>query len=265
MSTESSLHAATGLGSRGRRRVFGAAVGGAILTACVVWDLNSGGNVPGPSTQPPSGSVLRQYTDQAGWSIRYPAAWHLERSEQFEGLSLVEVTVATFASRPGIEHRVYPGGGNVRAVPSVSSDGRFPADGVALRLVSETGGFGPLAARDTRLPIDLGSFSQSVTPLASPRYNAATGETFGGFLGVPRSRVRQLVLDHQVWTAVLWIGPHAPISSIESARRIISSLSAAPSNPPAPTRTGGGSGAPSVLARAASGGERASWVPGHPS
>ena len=80
---------------------------------------------------------LRRYRDVTGWRVLYPASYYVEVSEQELGLSIVEVTIANFRPRPGIIEDAYPGGGNVRAVPPLREGGRFPADGIALRVVSD--------------------------------------------------------------------------------------------------------------------------------
>lgn len=180
MSSESYGHCATGPGVGGPRSLVAAVT--AVLTAIAVmgvtaWQGGFGTTGANPGRHAPGGRVLRRYTDPAGWSLRYPRDWHLEQSEQELHLAEIEVTVANFAPRSGIRVHTYPGGGNVRVVPPVARSGRFPSDGVALRLENPSG-YPSSPSPDTRLPVGLRSLRASKT-IAGLAYDAATGETFG--------------------------------------------------------------------------------------
>lgn len=87
-----------------------------------------------------------------------------------------------------------PGGLAYRAIRAVAGtfgdrgDARdLRANGVALAVESDTAAPALPRVRNTRLPVDLQSFRPSVK-VAGVKYNAATGETFGGSFGAPRSR-----------------------------------------------------------------------------
>jgi hypothetical protein len=154
-----------------------------------------------------------------------PPAFQVEVSEQELGLASVEVTIANFRARPGIRVRTTPTSGNVRAVPPVDRAGRFPRDGVAFRLVSNSSGpAGEVHAR-SRLPLSLASFHRSRGP-AGLRYNAATGETLrdGLYHGAPQSLARTVDANSTAYTAIVWIGPDAGAQQRTALARMITSL-----------------------------------------
>ena len=108
------------------------------------------------------GGGLRSYRDQTGWSVLYPADFRVEVSEQELGLAQAEVTFANFTAQPGIVVRVSSNSGNVCAVPPLALAGRFPADGVALRLLSDSGAPTILISQPrSQLPLSLASFRPS--------------------------------------------------------------------------------------------------------
>jgi hypothetical protein len=203
------------------------ALGGTVLVVIAVLGLTLWSARPahGESVgRHASTGLARSYTDRAGWSLRYPRGWHLERSEQEVHLAQIEVTVASFVPRPAVvvHHSRDEANVNVTVVPPVAK-GRFPADGVALRLVDTSGAVLQDANPNTRLHVGLQSFRPSarVPGISSDHL---TGATFGG-PGWPRSLERGLTLHDVPWTAVVWIGPHASASSLLSLRRILASLS----------------------------------------
>lgn len=168
-------------------------------------------------------AVTRSYSDQAGWSLRYPRTWHLERSEQEVHLAQIEITVASFAPRRAVVVHHFRGGGNVTVVPPTERH-RFPADGIALRLVDVSGAIRPDSPRNGHLHLGLRSFRPSPNvPRPRSGFDHLTGETPGGS-GWPRSRARHLTLHGVLWTAVIWIGQDAPASSMLSLRQILASL-----------------------------------------
>lgn len=169
---------------------------------------------------------LRSYRDVTGWGVRYPAGWQLEISEQQLRLSLAEVTVAAFGSRPGIVVRTWPGGGNVRAVPPLSHTDRFPPDAVAMRVVEDPAA-PSWSQKTTRLRRPLGL--ASLRPSRGPRgllYNATTGETLrpGRYHGAPRSLSRTILVSGSGYTIVVWIGPRATFERRQALARMIASL-----------------------------------------
>ena len=120
-----------------------------------------GGSGPGRTAVTRASWV--SYHDQAGWSAPYPAGFHMEVSEQERGLSIVEVTLANFAAQPGVQVRVSRYSDHVCAIPPLDRFGRFPADGVAFRLLTDDAPPpDPLHRYMTRLPLSLASFRPSI-------------------------------------------------------------------------------------------------------
>ena len=169
----------------------------------------------------------RSYRDITGWRVRYPVAFHVEISEQELRLSIIEVTIATFTPRPGIIVRTYPGGGNVRAVPPLNQAGRFPPDGVALRVVSNQAALTD-RAHNARLPrrLSLASFRPSRARPSNLLFNATTGETehAGLYRGAPRSLARGVCAAGNEYTVVVWIGPDATAQVRRELASIVASL-----------------------------------------
>ncbi|MGB8877562.1 MAG: hypothetical protein WCD11_14645 [Solirubrobacteraceae bacterium] len=168
---------------------------------------------------------LRRYRDVTGWRVLYPASYYVEVSEQELGLSIVEVTIANFRPRPGIIEDAYPGGGNVRAVPPLREGGRFPADGIALRVVSDQAAPALCHSGPSR-PLSLASLRPSRASPASLLYNATTGETLhaGRYHGAPRSLARAICVNGAESTVVVWIGPRATAAQRHALARMIESL-----------------------------------------
>ena len=169
----------------------------------------------------------RSYRDITGWRVRYPVAFHVEISEQELRLSIIEVTIATFTPRPGIIVRTYPGGGNVRAVPPLNQAGRFPPDGVALRVVTNQAALTDRKPNN-RLPrrLNLASLRPSRARPSSLRFNATTGETehAGLYHGAPRSLARGVCAAGNDYTVVAWIGPDATVQERRALASIVVSL-----------------------------------------
>ena len=194
-----------------------------------------GGSGPGRTAVTRASWV--SYHDQAGWSVSYPAGFHMEVSEQERGLSIVEVTLANFAAQPGVQVRVSRYSGNVRAIPPLDRFGRFPADGVAFRLLTDDAvPPDPLHRYMTRLPLSLASFRPSILGPGIPiTYNAATSETprAGLYHGVPRSLIYPIYTDGVDYMAIVWIGRHAAPDQRTALARIVRSLTVP--NPTKPT------------------------------
>jgi hypothetical protein len=172
-------------------------------------------------------SGWRGYRDTTGWRVRYPVTFHVEISEQELRLSIIEVTIASFRPQPGILVRTYRGGGNVRAVPPLSKAGRFPPDGVALRVVSNQAALtdpDPKAHVPGRLR--LASFRPSRARPSSLAFNATTGETehAGLYHGAPRSLARAICAAGNAYTVVVWIGPDATAQARHALASMVASL-----------------------------------------
>jgi hypothetical protein len=180
--------------------------------------------VPAGRVSPPA--LTRHYADATGWSARYPAAFHREVSDQELGLSFTEATIANFALRPGIVIHRLRHGASWRAFPALDPAGRFPPDGVALRVVTDTDDpFAP-THRNFRYPIRLAGFAPSDDVPPPLPFNGSTGETEtnGTYHGVPRSVARELSVPGEAYTAVVWIGPQASPRERADVARIVASL-----------------------------------------
>ena len=148
----------------------------------------------------------------------------MESSEQELGLAAVEVTIASFDAQPGIEVSSSGGTGNVRVVPPVDRAGRFPAAGVAFRVVYESGlPSSVLRTRAARTPLSLASFKPSSLP-NSPSYISETSGNAQG-RGIPRSLMRVVSADGKPFTLVVWIGPGASHRERAALALMIESLS----------------------------------------
>jgi hypothetical protein len=70
-----------------------ALVAGALIAGCGSGARHAGATTPLAMTT----ATLGRYADPAGWSLRYPASMHLERSTSGPGrVTFTEVTVASF-------------------------------------------------------------------------------------------------------------------------------------------------------------------------
>src|SRR5437764_162599 len=103
-----------------------------------------------------------RYVDSLGWSLRYPRGVHLERSHASLRIDVSEVTVASFAMRRAVHSGSTADGGWLRVDPPRDRHGRFPADGVAFRLLRREGGPGPdIELLESRLPLLRASFARA--------------------------------------------------------------------------------------------------------
>lgn len=109
-------------------------------------------------------AVERRAQAPGGASFSYPASFHLERSHSpaFIMISVAEVTVASFPLRPPIVAHHSSRSASMRVGPARDPAGRFPADGIAFRVLLEQGGPAMLDSRpETRLPLRLSSFRRA--------------------------------------------------------------------------------------------------------
>jgi hypothetical protein len=136
------------------------------------------------------------------------------------------VTIASFVPRAGISVRSSNTGGELRVLPPLDRDGSFPADGVAFRVVYQSG-LPPLPASPsaTHLPLTAAAMKLSSGP-AQQLFNATTGEVYhsGRYFGAPRSRAQIVRAADQQYDVVVWIGPHASQSSRTAMTHMVQSL-----------------------------------------
>jgi hypothetical protein len=141
---------------------------------------------------------------------------------------VTEVTVASFATGPGVQVRRYRNGGGVRVLPPVGPHGTFPSDGVAFRIVNSQGEAPPMidSVPDSRFPIELATFRPSRLP-HGVAYNATTGETTTGsdYNGVPPSVERAIQANDGRYAAIVWIGRNASPRLRAMLQRVVASLS----------------------------------------
>lgn len=115
----------------GRLRLF---VAGLIVAAAIV---GCGGAATGGGTHPAVGALT--YTDPQGWSVSYPNSLSLEQSTSGPGMAtFTEITVANFHQQTTVVTGRTRDGGFIRVLPPLDRAGRFPADGVAFRMLLST-------------------------------------------------------------------------------------------------------------------------------
>jgi hypothetical protein len=168
----------------------------------------------------------RSYHDPAGWAVRFPTAFHLDASNQEQGVAMTEGTVASFALRSGIVVHRLRDGGSVRVTPPLPGDGRFPPDGVALRVVNDASNpFVPPHHPPPRLPLRLSSFEKSKPVPSTLGYNGTTGETYNTrYHGAPRSVFHDVIANGGLYQVVVWIGRHADARDRATIAEVVASL-----------------------------------------
>lgn len=159
-----------------------------------------------------------------GWGIGYPAGFRAERSGTGDG-PFEEITVANFRPSAGVVTHAWPGGANVRLLPPVAPDGRFPASGVALRASEDAAGPLPVTQPNTALPVELSRFRHSGR-LGSLSDNAATGETpvADRYRNVPASSQLTVYENGAAYLLVAWVGPRASAASRARLARAVAAL-----------------------------------------
>jgi hypothetical protein len=153
-----------------------------------------------------------RYTDTLGWSLSYPSGMHLERSQspRYIGLDVDEVTVASFPLRDPIRTNSRGRSASMRIEAPRDPSGRFPANGIALRIMRSEGGPGPnVALPESRFPLRLSSLGRgSMYSNTSP---PATGRT--------------VVADGRNYVAQAWIGADASAAQRAALAQMIASIS----------------------------------------
>jgi hypothetical protein len=168
----------------------------------------------------PAATVTKsvQYVDPQGWSVRYPSSLTLEHSTSGPGVAtFTEVTVANFAQRRAVVTGKTRDGGFILVRPPLDRAGRFPADGVAFRMLLVDGGPAPIGTvADSRFPIRLSTFTR-------PQYGDFSLKDYTA-LGVPHELARPIDADGQHYEALVLIGPAASASERAAIRAVIASL-----------------------------------------
>src|ERR671935_1547868 len=139
-----------------------------------------------------------RYVDPLGWSLRYPRGMHLERSHASLRIDVWEVTVASFAMRRAVHSGSTANGGWLRFDPPRDRRGRFPADGVAFRILRREGGPAPVVELpESRFPLRLASFGRAA---------------------------QMVVADGRDYVAQAWVGANASAAQRSLLARVVSSL-----------------------------------------
>ena len=115
--------------------------------------------------------------------------------------TFTEVTVANFAQRRAVQTGRTRDGGFIRVRPPLDRAGRFPANGVAFRMLLVDGPPMIDTVPDSRFPISVATFRQPA-PKDFPVSDYKR-------LGVPTDRSRPIQADAQRYTAQLFVGRSA--------------------------------------------------------
>jgi hypothetical protein len=112
-------------------------------------------------------------------------------------------------------------GGFIRVRPPLDSNGRFPAAGVAFRMLLVDAGPAPIGTvADSRFPIEPSTFSRPQSGDFPPADYAT--------LGVPHELTRPIDADGQHYQALVLVGPDASASQRAPIERVITSLTFPP-------------------------------------
>jgi hypothetical protein len=159
-----------------------------------------------------------RYADVQGWSLGYPRSLSLERSTSGPGsVTFTEVTVANFSQRRAVVTGKTRDGGFISVRAPLDRGGRFPADGIAFRMLRIDGG--PAAAgtvADSRFPVELSTF-------ARPQYDNFPAVDYRA-LGVPHELTRQIDADGQHYEALVLIGRAVSVPERATIAGVIASL-----------------------------------------
>jgi hypothetical protein len=152
----------------------------------------------------PAGTL--RYLDLQGWSLRYPRRLSLERSTSGPGLAtFTELPVANFAQRRAVVTGTTRDGALIFVRPSLDPAGRFPADGVAFRMLLIDGGPAPIGTKpDSGFPVARSTFRRS-------RPRSFSSSAYAN-LGVPHE-LRRLIGQQAGDEAVLGPAGRHPVGS----------------------------------------------------
>jgi hypothetical protein len=120
------------------------------------------GGTASSGTRPGAGARTLRYADPQGWSMLYPSSLSLEQSTSGPGVAtFTEITVANFTQQTAVITGRTRDGGFIRVLPPLDHAGRFPADGVAFRMLLVDGPPMIGTQPDSRFPITLSTFTPS--------------------------------------------------------------------------------------------------------
>jgi len=149
--------------------------------------------------------------------MRYPSLLSLEHSTSGPGMAtFTEITVANFAQQQAVVTGSTSDGGFIRVLPPLDRAGRFPADGVAFRMLLVDGPPMIGTLPDSRFPIMRSTFTPA-HPGNFPARDYASG-------GVPHELTRPIDADGQHYQALVLIGPAASARSRAAIDGTIASL-----------------------------------------
>jgi hypothetical protein len=159
-----------------------------------------------------AGAPTRRYHSPLGWSLTYPSAWHVERSRSpsYIRIDVREATVASFPLLSPISGQQSPSGASMHIDAPRDPANKFPANGVAFRVLLQQGG-PPVVKkpRETRFPLRLATFRRQ--------------EGYGSQTPQPVGRV--INVGGQLYLVQAWIGPRASRTARAKLARVVSSLS----------------------------------------
>lgn len=175
------------------------------ITLVVCFSVICSGCGAASSLRPTPARAARtaRYADSQGWWLRYPRSLSLERSSSGPGpATFTEVTVANFVQRRAVVSGNTHGGFFITVRPPLDPAGRFPANGVAFRMLLVQGGPGPVdTVPDSRFPISVATFRR-------PQQRDFPARDYTR-LGVPPERSRPIQADGQQYTGELFVGRSA--------------------------------------------------------
>ena len=170
-------------------------------------------------------ATLKRYTDPSGWWLSYPSWMRLEHSTSGPGkATFSEATIANFSQQTAVHSGPTNDGFYIGVRPPLDANGRFPANGVAFRMLLVEGGLAPMVTvPDSRFPIELSSFRRP----RYPDFSAADSKK----RGVPPSLDMQTEADGQRYSAIALIGPRASPQLRAQLARVIASVAFPPLRP----------------------------------
>lgn len=190
-----------------------------LIVAAVI--AGCGGTASDGGAHPAAAVRALRYTDPQGWSLRYPRPLTLERSTSGPGMAtFTEITVANFTQQTAVVTGRTRDGGFIRVLPPLDHRGRFPADGVAFRMLLVDGPPMIGTEPDSRFPITLSTFTRSHAASFPARDYAS--------LGVPHELTRPIDADGQHYQALVLIGPAASSRARAAIKTVIASLTFPP-------------------------------------
>jgi hypothetical protein len=214
------------LGHRARRRStsgsrvssgVAAALGVGVTIAVVVFALVAVRATTPPARTSGTPTSMHHYTDAQGWSLAYPAAFHIVQGLPPTALAR-QVTLTSFAASRKLVGRSPTGARlSVSSQPYVlplDAAGRFPADGVAL-ILQPFAGF--VLGPDSAFPLGLDHFGR---PQTEPFFSTADDRR----AAIPPARTQIVVGYSQEITVTVLIGARASGALRSDLAKTIASL-----------------------------------------